>query len=747
MDIVLGVSIASTSVQMVLVEGENADGALVEEDEIRVAATDDTEPTAVPDRVISAILGTREGAADAGLELSSIGVTWTDQLHAAVLRDALASYKLENVMLVSAFLAATALGQSVGGAMGYESTAVLFVESDTATLAVVETSDGSITDVYREQLDPESDEEATAQLTGMIAGLDERDLPPGGVFVVGSGVNIAAIKPALESATALNVSTPEEPETALALGAALASANAPLFASSTAALAYAQDPGTGAVHPDAGPEYLGVTYLSDATLGRDELAYSLVSDDDADAPTVVINPADLVGADESQPRRSPMLLVGSGMAVVAISAVVALEIALAIGIRTTDVAVQPSPSQNLIVPTQPAPAAPLVQASAPAPRFTLPAPAAAPVPLHPALSAPLPAAPIPAAPLPLPAAPPIAPAVPLPVVVPIPVPQIRVPGPEWLMSPPVIQAPPRWVQQPPVVQQPPPVVIQQPPPVHLPDPPGSGPQAPPHQTPPETGPTKPNGPGGGHFPPGSGSGGANGNGPGGVPGSGPGGPGGGHVPPPGSGSGGANGGGPDGLPGTGPGGPGHGGGGPGHGGGGGPIGGGPIGGGPIGGGPTSGGPSSGGPGHGGGGPIGGGPFGGGGHGGGGPIGGGPIGGGPVGGGPVGSGPIGGGPIGGGGHGGGPIGGGPIGGGPIGGGPIGGGPIGGGSHAPSGPIGGGSIGGGGLGGGSSHSGGGIGGGGGFGGGGGGGSHSGGGIGGGGGHSGGGGGGHSGGGGRH
>ena len=146
MDIVLGVSMAPASIQMVLVEGENADGATVEEDEFEVTTADDTATTSAPDQVIAAILGTREGAAEAGFELSSIGVTWTDQVEAAALRDALAAYKLENVMLVSAFLAATALAQSVGGAMGYERTAVLFVEPDTATLAVVETSDGSIVD-------------------------------------------------------------------------------------------------------------------------------------------------------------------------------------------------------------------------------------------------------------------------------------------------------------------------------------------------------------------------------------------------------------------------------------------------------------------------------------------------------------------------------------------------------------------------------------------------------------------------
>ncbi|WP_156942927.1 DUF7159 family protein [Mycobacterium genavense] len=648
---------------MVLVERENADGALVEEDQFPLVEADGTQPAAVPDRAISAILGTREGATEAGMELSSIGVTWTDQLHASVLRDALTAYKLENVMLVSSFLAAAALGQSVGGAMGYDSTAVLFVEPDTATLAVVETSDGSITDVYKEQIVADTYDEATAQLTGMMSWLDELALPPGGVFVVGSGVDVGPIKPSLDSATSLTVSAPEEPETALARGAALASANAPLFASSTAALAYAQDPGTGAVHPNVGPEYLGVSYVSDATLGRDELAYSLVPDDDADAPTVVIDRPDLVDLEEDQPRRRPVLLVGSGMAVIAISAVVALEIALAIGIRTTNVAVQPSPNQNLIVPTQPAPAPPPAEASVAKPKIVLPAPAAAPQPLHPALAAP-PAAPIPAAPPPPPAAPPpVAPAVPVPVVVPVPVPQIRMPAPNWLMSPPVVQAPPRPL--------PPLVVVQQSPPVHIPEPPDSMPQSPPYQTPPETGPTKPNGPGGpagGHVPPpGSGSGGANGGGPGGLPGSGTGGAGGGHLPPLGSGSGPANGGTPGGVPGSG--GAGHV---PSPGSGSGGVDGGGQGGAPIGGGPGHG---VGGAPIGGGGPVGGGPFGGGPIGGG-PIGGGPIGGGPIGGGPIGGGPIGGGPIGGGGHSGGGFGGG-LGGGHSSGGGFGGGHSGGG----------------------------------------------------------------------
>ncbi|MCA2244997.1 hypothetical protein JF781_21815 [Mycobacterium sp. WUMAC-067] len=522
LDIVLGVSMAPSSIQMVVLQGEYADGATVEEDAIDVTAADDAATASAPDRVISAILGTREGAADAGLELSSIGVTWTDQFEAAALRDALTAHRLDNVMLVSAFLAAAALAQNVGGAMGYERTAVLLVEPDTATLAVVETSDGSIPDVYKQRIHAESYGAAAEQLGAMVASLEKLELVPGGLFVVGSGVDVAPLQPALESTTVLDVSVAED--TALARGAALASANAPLFASSTAALAYAQDPGTGAVDQHSLPEYLYVPFGPEAD---DELAYSAVGDEDADSPTVVIEKLFL--PEESQPQRRPALLIGSGLAVAAISAVLALEIALAIGIRTTGtVALQPTPNQHLIVPTEQAPAP--VQASAPEPQISLPAPVAAPKPLNPPVAVPLPAAPPPEAP-PVPAAPPV---IPVPVVVPpVPVPvPIRIPVPNPVVRPPLFEAPPRLSVPQPVLPQPP-VRVPQPP-----TPPKAGgtvPQSPPHQTPPGEGtPPKPGAPGnsgGGHVPtPGSG-----GSGGGHVPTPGSGGSGGGHVPTPGSG--------------------------------------------------------------------------------------------------------------------------------------------------------------------------------------------------------------------
>ena len=119
MDIVLGVSMAPATIRMVLVEGESADGVTVDEDRFHVDNVNDPATLSAPDQVIAAILGTREGASQGDHQLTSTGVTWTDPGDAAALATALAARKVENVMLVSSFLAAAALAQTVGHAIGY----------------------------------------------------------------------------------------------------------------------------------------------------------------------------------------------------------------------------------------------------------------------------------------------------------------------------------------------------------------------------------------------------------------------------------------------------------------------------------------------------------------------------------------------------------------------------------------------------------------------------------------------------
>ncbi|HTX64691.1 MAG TPA: hypothetical protein VMD31_02895 [Opitutaceae bacterium] len=312
---------------MVLVEGEGAGGVTVDQADFHVPGG------TAADHVIEAIVGTRESAAESGYQVRSSGVTWTDQTAAAALRKALAERKIENVMLVSAFVAAAALAQAVGSATNCARTALLFVEPTAATLAVVDTSDGSIADVRRKPL-PDGDDAALAELAAMVAGAGSMRARPDGVFVVGSGVDVPLIKPALEAATSLSVTAPEEPEMALARGAALASANELLGAPSTVAMPYVQDPAP-------------------------VLAYSAEADP---AP----------GDDrEYGKRRSRKLLAVLGAAAIFVVGAVAL----AVGIRP-HADQRPDISKNVVAPaTQAAPPAP--KAPPPAPSAPPPAPAPA----------------------------------------------------------------------------------------------------------------------------------------------------------------------------------------------------------------------------------------------------------------------------------------------------------------------------------------------------------------------------------
>jgi hypothetical protein len=380
LDIVLGVSMAPTTVRLVLIEGQNADGVTVEQDHFEVVAREDSATSDPADQVIAAIVGTREGAAEGGYQLTSTGVTWTDRAEVAALREALASRDMGGVMLVSPLLAAAALAQAVGAAIGYEHIAMLFVEPESATLALVEVADGSIVDLHRRPLvgaDAGGRHGAVAaELAVMVVGLDAPESRADGVFIVGCGVDIVALKTALEAATALDVSAPEEPDMALARGAALASANAPLFASSTAALAYALDPGTGEVNPRAlSPTYLDV--CGNADLGAGALAYSVLDEDVDDE------------VDGTTHRRRRFALAGSVLAGISAIAAGALVVSLASDARPTP-ARQPNPSVNAVAPVNRVPPQAQVPAPSSPPPAPVPAVAAPPAPTPPAAPAPPP---------------------------------------------------------------------------------------------------------------------------------------------------------------------------------------------------------------------------------------------------------------------------------------------------------------------------------------------------------------------
>ncbi|HZA12485.1 DUF7159 family protein, partial [Mycobacterium sp.] len=326
MDIVLGVSMTPTTVRMVLVEGAEADGATVDHDVFDIVGGDGAATSSAPDQVIAAILGTRESADAGGHRLISTGVVWSDHVEAATLRDALAARGIEDVMLVSELHAAGALAQAAGRAVGHHKTALLFIERDTATLSAVETGDGSIVKADTRSL---HSADAMDVLTDMVAALEEDSSPAEGIFVLGSGVDVDAVKDHLQHHVSIPVSAPDDPEMALARGAALASASAPELDASTVGLAYSQDP-------------------DGTTAGK---AYPAEDPSTEGTELVTVAPA------EGQPDRKPFMLVGSSLTAIFVVGVVALVISLAVSIRPT-VDTRPSPGQS--------PAAPNMAAAPPA---------------------------------------------------------------------------------------------------------------------------------------------------------------------------------------------------------------------------------------------------------------------------------------------------------------------------------------------------------------------------------------------
>ncbi len=429
MEIVLGVSMTSSAVRMVLVEGERADGAIVDRAGFDIPDGPGSATTRAVEQVVAAILGTRESAADGGHRLICTGVAWNDHDAAAELTRALRS---DDVVLVSELHAASALAQAVGRTIDAERTALLFLERDTATCAVVRTDDGAVVSVTTRALlatDPAAD------LSDMVTALETLDVPPQAVFLVGSGgsgVDVATLRERIEPVTSLPVHAPEDAEVAMARGAALASAGTPRYEAATVGLSPGEDAETAA----------GLTQLAAAGYMA-PLGYSAVPDE----PDPLPDPGLLTD-------RRPFLLAGSALVSVFVIGVTALAISLAVTIRPT-VDQRPDPGRNPVVPSATAPAgkagsapsgpAPeTIQAPVPvvqeAPRTVVVTPprTGAPVAVVPA---PAPVAPAPAAPAPAPApaapAPAPAPAAPAPYIPPIVVAPILPPLLPPLLRPPV----------------------------------------------------------------------------------------------------------------------------------------------------------------------------------------------------------------------------------------------------------------------------------------------------------------------
>ncbi|ORB28832.1 DUF7159 family protein [Mycolicibacterium parafortuitum] len=195
MDLVLGLSMASSSVRWVLVDGATTGESLIVE---RGATTvdDQFDAAALVDRLLER-------------SVHAVGLTWDIAAEDTVsaVWQAFTDRGVENVIAVSDVEAAEALARGIADIAGCERLVVCVAEPGSSLLATV-TPDG----VTADHVD-------SAALTDLGA------LAPDVVFVLGSG-DVSGVMAALEQEIEAPVHSADEAHLALARGAALASASA-----------------------------------------------------------------------------------------------------------------------------------------------------------------------------------------------------------------------------------------------------------------------------------------------------------------------------------------------------------------------------------------------------------------------------------------------------------------------------------------------------------------------------------------
>jgi hypothetical protein len=212
----------STAVGLVLVEGHEADGEIMDQDAFDVPTRRGATAISSSDYVAGALSRTR--AIAEGRRPSAIGVTWSDdsELEASLFLKSLTEAGYQNIVAVRSPEAGEALARGIGRAVGYQATAVCLLQPESIVVSMVNTDDGAVQTVEHLQKDIGSD--VTRWLTRVF---DLNGWDPECLIVVGPDADLGEFTKRLERALGIPVFAPAEAEFALARGAALASAQSP----------------------------------------------------------------------------------------------------------------------------------------------------------------------------------------------------------------------------------------------------------------------------------------------------------------------------------------------------------------------------------------------------------------------------------------------------------------------------------------------------------------------------------------
>lgn len=215
MEAVLGLSVTSSSVGWVLLDGPGVDAAALDHDVFDVAASFGDDPDI--SRHIAAVRGVLSIAAASGHELKSIGLTWTPDAAptASMLLTALPDLGLDDVASVRLSEAARTWAYVYRGALGFEKAAVCVLEPAAATLLSFGYGAVRTFAIHTR----ESEDGLNRWLNDAF---DTNNLDPQHLFLIGSRADIELMSGRLADALPMPVVTSDEAQLVLARGAALA---------------------------------------------------------------------------------------------------------------------------------------------------------------------------------------------------------------------------------------------------------------------------------------------------------------------------------------------------------------------------------------------------------------------------------------------------------------------------------------------------------------------------------------------
>jgi hypothetical protein len=226
LDTVLGLSLTSTAVGWVLVEGRDADGAILDHDDFEVCTGGGMRAVNTSEQATAAVLRAQSATTRADQRLHTIGVTWSDEAaaEAALLLESLTDAGFDNVVPIRLRQASEMLARGIAPVVGYEKAAVCVLDGESTTVVMVDTCDGE------QEIATKHLPGGTGRLVQWLATMfDRSSWQPGGVVIVGADHDLEALSWQLEKALPVPVITQTGAQVALARGAALASAESTEF--------------------------------------------------------------------------------------------------------------------------------------------------------------------------------------------------------------------------------------------------------------------------------------------------------------------------------------------------------------------------------------------------------------------------------------------------------------------------------------------------------------------------------------